>query len=95
MWSRYGHTICYAEFIHRLVFRNWIGALRYKTTCVPVFRQHTAVYIRFSSRNNTEKYKNGCSKYLRWETMEGLENHEQLVRINRDFLHESEVDPPL
>ena len=30
---------------------------------------------------------------LQWGSMEGLENHEELVSINHDFIHKSEVEP--
>ena len=33
-------------------------------------------------------------KGLQWMSMEGLENHKQLVCINHDFVHKAKVDPP-
>ena len=37
-----------------------------------------------------------CTKiqnWLQWMSMEGLENGEELVWKNRDFVHKSEVNP--
>ena len=60
--------------------------------------EHTGVSW-FSNRNNTLKYQNEVFKNSKFVIMdiliEGLENHEELMWTNHDFIHKSEVDPPL
>ena len=59
-----------------------------KTSPPPNYTQgiqttYREIYTRFSSRNNYQKYKSKVYKdsqtYLQWMSMEGFDNHEQLV----------------
>lgn len=66
------------------------------TNCVSNSRTQTEVFTRFSSRNDTQKYKRKVykdSKIFTLDSMEGLENQEKLMCNNREFVHKSEVDP--
>ena len=79
-----------AEFVLRPAFRNWIVSYQiYKTTYVFRSRFTPGFPAEIISRNTkTEMYK-----YLEWESMEGLENHEQLVCTNHNMVYKSEVVP--
>ena len=82
MCSRSRHTICYAEFVLRLGFRNWIGTIMYqhhKTNCVSGSwsQRSTSDFLAEIIPRITEMKSIKGLKHLKQESMEGLENHEQ------------------